>query len=163
MSKYYYTDGKERFGPFSLEELGVKKISKETLVWMEGLTDWIPAGNLAELQSLFPIGMPNLPHVGAPYTPVIMEKAPKNWLVESVLITLLCCPNIFGIIGIIHATKIETLWSVGQRDAAIKASKDAGMWVRIGFFVGLSIYLLYFLFMFLGIVTAIGTNLNDQM
>ncbi len=162
MSKYYYTDGKERFGPFTLEELGAKNISKETMVWMEGLADWIPAGNLAELQSLFPLAGPQIPPVGVPYGPIMMEKPPKNWLVESILITLLCCLP-FGIVGIINATKVDTLWNAGQRDAAIKASQDAGKWVRIGFFVGIACYLIYGVLMIFGLVAGLGSAYNNQM
>ena len=162
MSKYYYTDGKERFGPFSLEELGSKRISKETLVWMEGLTDWIPAGNLAELQTLFPMGLPNIPPVGSPYSPVMMEKPPKNWLVESILVTLLFCIP-FGIVGIVYATKVETLWNSGQQEAAIKASKDAGKWVRIGFFCGIAVYVIYGLLMIFGLVAGFSPMLNNEM
>jgi hypothetical protein len=162
MSKYYYTDGKERFGPFTLEELATKNISRETMVWMEGLTDWLPAGNLAELQSLFPVGGPQVPPVGAPYSNMMMEKPPKNWLVESILVTLLCCLP-FGIIGIVNATKVESLWNTGQRDAALKASKDAGKWVRIGFFCGIAIYVIYGLMMVFGLVAGLGGAYNNQM
>jgi len=162
MSKYYYTDGKERFGPFTLEELGAKNISKETMVWMEGLADWIPAGNLAELQSLFLQSGPQIPPIGVPYQPMMMEKPPKNWLVESILVTILCCLP-FGIVGIINATKVETLWNTGQRDAAIKASQDAGKWVRIGFFVGIATYIVVALLEIFGLMVGLGALSNNQM
>lgn len=61
MAQYYYTDGKERFGPFSPEELKAKNITRETLVWTDGLSDWLPAGNVTELQSLFTYSGTNLP------------------------------------------------------------------------------------------------------
>lgn len=89
-----------------------------------------------------------------------MEKPPKNYLVESILVTLLCCLP-FGIVGIIHATKVETLWNSGQRDAALKASNDAGKWVRIGFFCGLAVYVIYGLLMVFGIVAGIGASTHD--
>jgi hypothetical protein len=56
MSQYYYTDGKERFGPFSLEELKDKSIAPTTLVWKEGLPDWVSARDLTDLESLFSQG-----------------------------------------------------------------------------------------------------------
>jgi len=162
MSKYYYTDGKERFGPFTLEELAARNITRETMVWMEGLTDWLPAGNLAELQSLFPPGGPQVPPMGAPYASTsMMEKPPKNWLVESILVTILCCIP-FGIVGIIHATKVENLWNTGQRDAAMKASRDAGKWVRIGFFCGLAVYVIWGLMMVFGVVAGLGGAYNEM-
>ena len=54
MVQYYYTDGKERFGPFSIEELKDKSITAQTLVWKEGLPDWVPANTLSDLNVLFP-------------------------------------------------------------------------------------------------------------
>ena len=47
-------DGQSQFGPVSKEELKRKGIAKGILVWHEGLTEWIKAGDLAELEDLFP-------------------------------------------------------------------------------------------------------------
>ena len=130
---------------------------------MDGRADGLDSGgNLAELQSLFSMGDPQVPPIGAPYDTRMMEKPPKNWLVESILVTLLCCIP-FGIVGIINATKVETLWNSGQRDAAIKASQDAGKWVRIGFFVGIAVYVIYGLLMLFGLVAGLGSMSNNQM
>lgn len=51
---YFYSDGRNQFGPVSKEELKRKGIAKGILVWHEGLTEWIKAGDLAELEDLFP-------------------------------------------------------------------------------------------------------------
>lgn len=51
--KYYLHDGDEQRGPFSLDDLKTKFITKETPVWREGLNDWTKAGMLDELSSLF--------------------------------------------------------------------------------------------------------------
>jgi hypothetical protein len=53
MKKYHYSDGENHFGPFSIEELKVVKISKETMIWFEGLDNWIAAGEVEELKDLF--------------------------------------------------------------------------------------------------------------
>ncbi|MDQ3017398.1 MAG: DUF4339 domain-containing protein, partial [Bacteroidota bacterium] len=85
MSQYYYTDGKERFGPFSLDDLRGKNLTGETLVWREGLTDWIPAKTISDLNPLFmPVEDAFQPVPTAPYTTPLPEVAPKNWLVESI-------------------------------------------------------------------------------
>ena len=57
---------------------------------------------------------------------------PKNWLVESILVTVLCCIP-FGIAGIVSATKVEGLYYSGDYEAAEQASKDAKKWTLIGF------------------------------
>lgn len=51
--KYYLHDGDEQQGPFSLDDLKTKFITKETPVWREGFKDWTKAGALDELSSIF--------------------------------------------------------------------------------------------------------------
>ncbi len=53
MKKYYFHIQGEQHGPFDLTELKEKGISKETPVWYEGLSEWIVAGKIDELKSLF--------------------------------------------------------------------------------------------------------------
>src|SRR5687767_2845066 len=53
LSQYYYSNGKERFGPFTMDQLRTKNIAFQTLVWKEGMTDWVQAGKMIELQPLF--------------------------------------------------------------------------------------------------------------
>lgn len=55
MRQYYIFDGQVKRGPFDLEQLKLKVLSKETPVWYEGLTDWIMAGNIDELKEYFAI------------------------------------------------------------------------------------------------------------
>ena len=49
MSLYYFHDGKEQSGPYTVEELKGKPISSETPIWRIGLTNWVKAGELEEL------------------------------------------------------------------------------------------------------------------
>ena len=160
MAQYYYTDGKERYGPFTLEQLRERNIKADTLVWKEGMADWLPARQVTELESLL---SPVEPFAPAPPPFVAqgpMGTPPKNWLVESILVTILCCLPL-GIVGIIHATKVESLWNTGQRDAALKASQEAGKWVKIAFFSGIVVIGLYILLMIFGVVAGIGAGLNE--
>lgn len=154
MTQFYYTDGKERYGPLSMEELRTKNITPQTLVWKEGLSDWVQAGQMEELQALFQASEMAAPVV--PVSQMIGEKPPKNWLVESILVTLLCCLP-FGVVGIIFSTKVDTLWNTGQREEAIKASQDAAKWVKIGFFVGIGAYILYGIMLMMGIFAGLGS------
>lgn len=154
MSQYYYSDGTDRHGPFSVEELRQHNLKPETPVWKEGLPDWVPANTLADLQVLFDSSAAFTPPVAAPGNPMAYTPPPKNWLIESILVTIFCCLPL-GIVGIIHATKVESLWNTGQHDAAIKSSQDAAKWVKIGFFVGLAVYILYGLLMVLGMAAGL--------
>src|SRR6478672_2616615 len=53
MDDYFYHDGNEQFGPFTLEEMKEKTLKRETPVWKKGLADWTRAKDLPELNSLF--------------------------------------------------------------------------------------------------------------
>jgi len=53
MDSYFFHDGNEQYGPFTLEELKEKSIKRETRVWKSGLRDWTRASELPELSSLF--------------------------------------------------------------------------------------------------------------
>ena len=54
MKKYYYSsNGVDKNGPVTLEELKQIKIEPKTLVWFEGLDNWVNAEEIKELNSLF--------------------------------------------------------------------------------------------------------------
>jgi Interferon-induced transmembrane protein len=79
---------------------------------------------------------------------------PKTWLVESILVTILCCLP-FGIAGIVNAAKVESRFNAGDIDGAEHASAEAGKWTKIGFWIGIAALVLYFIFvgaaMFMGL------------
>jgi hypothetical protein len=53
MKKYYLHNGSEQQGPFDIENLKSKNITKDTPIWFEGLSEWTTAGKIAELSVLF--------------------------------------------------------------------------------------------------------------
>jgi len=60
MKKYFYSNGEEKQGPFSFEEIKKENIKKETLVWFEGLEDWKPAEEIEEFEEIFQLIPPPL-------------------------------------------------------------------------------------------------------
>lgn len=60
---------------------------------------------------------------------------PKNWLVESILVTIFCCLP-FGIAGIVFASQVNAKHALADYQGALKASREARRWTLIGFFVG---------------------------
>lgn len=66
-----------------------------------------------------------------------MPARPKNWLVESILATIFCCLPL-GIVGIVFASQVNTKYDSGDYPGAEVASKDAGKWTKIAFFVGIA-------------------------
>ena len=53
MEYYYSTNGNDKNGPLSFDELKQKNITSKTLIWHEELDDWKMAGQLPELKNLF--------------------------------------------------------------------------------------------------------------
>ena len=70
---------------------------------------------------------------------------PRNWLAESILVTLFCCLP-FGIAGIVNAAQVSSKFASGDYDGALRASQEAGKWTKIGFWVGIGVVGLYILF-----------------
>ena len=84
---------------------------------------------------------------------------PKNWLVESILVTLFCCLP-FGIVGIINASSVNTKWAQGDYAGAQEASANAGKWTKIGLFVGVGVTVLYVIFV---VVLGVGGSMMNGM
>ena len=92
MKQYYYLDGQQQFGPLSKEELQGKNITKETLVWYEGLSEWTKAGEVEDLADLFP-NIPTPPPIPDAKTiaspPINMPKKKKTKKVILICLGLL--------------------------------------------------------------------------
>lgn len=84
---------------------------------------------------------------------------PKSWLLESILATILCC--LLGVVGIVYASKVETLWYQGRHEEAFQASKNAKIWTLIALFIGVGVVLLSTLLMFLGVFAGIAEGAFD--
>lgn len=163
MNRYFYIDseGKQK-GIFTPEELRAENIKRDTLVWANEMTDWKPANEVEELKFLFADSagyyppqnptpptveyhqQPEAAHVhthapGAEQEPI--PPMPKNWLVESVLITILpfvLCSSVLsllGIVGIVSASRVESQYRAGDYDMAKESAKQAKRWTVITFWI----------------------------
>lgn len=147
---YFILINSEKVGPLSLDDLKNYSITPETYIWKEGLPQWVKAQTLPELNGLI-IQQPPQPPFSQPYAAAPQQQStfavqPKTWLVESILVTLFCCLP-FGIVGIVNACKVDTLFSAGQIQAAQKASAQAKKWTIISFFVGIAVIVIYIISM----------------
>ena len=52
---YYYAKNEEKIGPLSLDELKKIELKKDTLVWHEGLDDWVKAEEVKELRDFIKV------------------------------------------------------------------------------------------------------------
>lgn len=68
--------------------------------------------------------------------------APDNHLVRSILTMLFCCLP-FGIVALINATKVESLWASGQKEQAQKAAADADKWANVALICGIVGIIIY--------------------
>lgn len=86
---YYYTDGKNQYGPYPIEELR-PKINPNTLVWREGMANWMPASNVDELKKLFapPVNRRNVPQQSSSRDYVLMVLAILGFLASLWVLTV---------------------------------------------------------------------------
>jgi hypothetical protein len=169
MNPYFYIDaeGKQK-GPFSPESLKYEPVKKETLVWTQGMEQWARADEVSELQFLFSGASaasyipPQLEPTAPAYeNTTAVQPKPKTYMVESILATVLpflICWSIFsllGIIGIVNASKVESLYRTGAYAEAVEASRQAKRWAKIAMWVGI-VWAILWIFLFIAISMFVG-------
>lgn len=151
-------DGQQA-GPFVREELKNHDIKPESMVWREGLENWVAASALPELADLFaPTQPPVYPGVPKPEAatdysgqqsyygakPSYMEQEPivhTNWLPWAIVCTVLGCMTscitlILGIIGIVQANKANDMYNRGNRALGDSANSSAKTVTICGLILG---------------------------
>lgn len=156
MSEYYILIGTEQQGPLSTEDLR-GRVTPQTYVWREGLPDWIRAGDLPELSGLLvPEGAVPPPTQGQ-----TVGTKPKDYLVESILVTLFCC-MVFGILGIVYSVQANSAFSSGNITAANEFSAKAKQWVTYGFWCGIAVVGIYAILALMGALSSISlTSISE--
>lgn len=150
MKKYFYSDGTNNYGPFTLDELKEKKISRETKIWFQELGEWKSAGEVPELTEIFKLVPPSIAKTNYnSMENLINQRPPKTWLVESILVTLFCCLP-FGIAGIVNAAKVESRFYAGDIEGANRSSADAKKWTTISFWIGIAVGVIYLIVVIAG-------------
>jgi hypothetical protein len=150
---WYYSKNGTQLGPISSEELkgkaGSGEIFATDLVWKEGMADWQPFGQVAELQvggvvaqapsrgSMGSVPIPQPAAYPSGYNPQI-----PNYLWQSIVATVLCCMP-FGVVAIVYAAKVDGLVARGDLAGANAASKSAKTWLTAAVITGLVITVLY--------------------
>ncbi len=128
MSAYYIVKpgSQEPMGPMSVEQIrqGVMAgtITMDYCFSTPGATEWKPLAQLPGLN----IGVP-----GATAAPA--GQRPDNFLVWSILVTLLCCWPL-GIYAIIKSASVNGLWDQGkysEAQAASNSAKNACIWSAV--------------------------------
>lgn len=154
MSEYYILNGSEQQGPYTIDQLR-GRVTPQTYVWREGLPDWIRAGDLPELSGLLvPEGSLSAP---PPTQGQTVATKPKDYLVESILVTLFCC-MVFGILGIVYSVQANSAFSSGNITAANEFSAKAKQWVTYGFWCGIAVVGVYAILALMGALSSISLS-----
>ena len=93
---------------------------------------------------------------------VFRPAPPKNWLVESILVTIFCCLP-FGIVGIVNAAQVNSRYATGDHDGAVRASQEAAKWTKLGFWIGIAVLICYIIAVFAFGFTAFWASKEGYM
>ncbi|MEG1649545.1 MAG: CD225/dispanin family protein [Rikenellaceae bacterium] len=152
MERYYFYTGHDgvQHGPFTLKQLMAESISPSTMVWYDTLDNWQSADSIVEIHAEFEkANQKNITPPPTDFAPLykvrppvydrretIIIERPKKWIIESILVTVLCCMPL-GIVSLVYALRSEDQWNSGLYDAAKSSSYKAGLWVKVSLFSAL--------------------------
>lgn len=92
-------------------------------------------------------GQPQNPYgqqfAGQPYPGQPMSPPPANNLVWGILTTLFCCLPL-GVVSIVKASQVNSLWAQGQFDAAHRSAEEAKKWAMWAAIIGVVGIVAYF-------------------
>lgn len=132
-----FVNGNRVSGKFKLNELDIVRIGKHPFNWSRYV-------EVSSYENQFP--------ENSNYTIVEdnqskendkTSKKPDSYLVESILATIFCCLPL-GVVGIVFAAQVNSLYNSGDIEGANQASAKAKSWTNSSFWVGIVIGALYF-------------------
>lgn len=164
MMEYWIIVNEQPQGPFTIEELAHKHIAPGTKVWRTGLSDWVEAQSLEELDQVISQDIPAAesyyrpessasPDVPPPtygyaatHTATnvrareasaaqVIPAQPNTYLGWNIAM-LICCCTPAGIIGLIFSLLSSSRYRQGRYDQARLWSRRAELMVIISFTLG---------------------------
>jgi hypothetical protein len=144
--EWYYVENGMKNGPVSIDRLK-GKISKETLVWCEGMTDWINASQINEFKSFFKVTPPPIPGVE-----IIQERKEKylSRISDSILyawifvaLSVLACileytgndkGRIYGLVMFLSLTSLIRVF-LGLRAYFLKILQNKSLGGNVGWLI----------------------------
>ncbi|MDE6340153.1 MAG: DUF4339 domain-containing protein [Muribaculaceae bacterium] len=148
--EYYFAilDGKQ-VGPMPKADLPAAGVTRETLVWRAGMPEWQKAESIPELNDIFMEdsafgGYARPEERPKPYNPQPAGGQPiphTNWMPWAILGTVLgtafsCIGMIFGIIGIVKASKANGFYQNGMGADGDVANSSARVMTIIALVLG---------------------------
>ena len=77
---------------------------------------------------------------------------PPNYLVWSILVTVLCCLPL-GIVSIVFSSQVNSKWNAGDQAGAADSSRKAKQFAIWGAVIGVVVSVLYGILIFAGVVS----------
>ena len=153
--KYYMHIGGQQVGPYEENELPSHGLTASTMVWREGMPDWVAASQVPELSHLLPpIQQPPSYQPQPSYGPQqpygVQPPMPDTYMVWAVLVTVFCCLP-FGIVSIVKASQVSSLYSQGRYQEAVAASEAAKKWAIWSAIAGVVISIIVIVLQIVGI------------
>lgn len=162
MKSYFISTATGREGPFTLEDLKNKNLKRSTLVWSHPMKEWMPAGELPELEDIFSMIPPEVKsgteYRSRPTPSGPTQIMPRTWLVESILVMVFCCLP-FGIAGLVYAARVDSKFYQGDYAGAEQASREAGRWTKIGFWLAIAFYSVMLILTLIGVTAGIFASI----
>lgn len=90
-----------------------------------------------------------------------VPKKPANNLVWGILTTIFCCLPL-GIVSILQANKVDTLYSRGMYSEAADAANKAKKWAVYALVAGLSFWFIYVILIGIGVIHVPEAHTNAQ-
>lgn len=145
MSNWYYVNANgQQVGPVSLESLAGAGLTPNTMVWTDGMSQWVTAGSVQQLSHLFG-AVPPPPggyHQQGYQNPGYQQHGyqqpvgvrPNNNMTWAIISIFLC--TIGGIVATIYASKVNDLWARGDYQGAQESANTAKTWCIISTVTG---------------------------
>lgn len=138
-------------GPYTPQQLAALGINGETLIWYQGLENWVPAASVPEVMAAISAAQNHnsepKQQPAVPQTPVqpqqqhsFIETRPASNLVFAIIGLVMFFP--LGIPALIKAIRVNGLWAQGQHEEAIAQSNSARKLGLIAIIIGAVLFTL---------------------
>ena len=134
MQQYYYVGSDNKsYGPIYPTEFRTYGLTADSLVCPVGGSSWVPLRSIPGLSDYLQgpsqsYSQPQQQYRQQQYQEDTSDELPPNsYMVWAILVTIFCCLP-FGIVAIIKAANVNSLWYSGRRDEARLSSDDAKKW-----------------------------------